>query len=118
MSEIRPIDANALKDEVRHQISKYNSGLDVFTTRRLLELIDRAPTIEPNKDYGAIQYSEGYNDGFMSAKELIIKEPERPKGEWIDYNNTFYKCPDCGYLLEKCCPQCQNKVVLPKGGAE
>lgn len=39
------------------------------------------------------------------------------KGEWIDYNNTFYKCPDCGYLLEKYCPQCQNKVILPKGGA-
>lgn len=43
---------------------------------------------------------------------------ERPQGEWIDYDNTFYKCPDCGYLLEKCCPQCQNKVILPKGGAE
>ena len=42
---------------------------------------------------------------------------ERPQGEWIDYDNTFYKCPDCGYLLEKCCPQCQNKVILPIGGA-
>ena len=43
---------------------------------------------------------------------------KRQQGEWIDYDNTFYKCPDCGYLLEKCCPQCQNKVILPKGGAE
>ena len=45
-------------------------------------------------------------------------ETKRQQGEWIDYDNTFYKCPDCGYLLEKCCPQCQNKVILPKGGAE
>lgn len=53
------------------------------------------------------------------ALELAIKAlEERPQGEWIDYDNTFYKCPDCGYLLEKCCPQCQNKVILPKGGAE
>lgn len=40
-------------------------------------------------------------------------EPERPQGEWVDYNNTFYKCPECGYLLEKCCPQCQTKIILP-----
>ena len=45
-------------------------------------------------------------------------EPEKPQGEWVDYNNTFYKCPECGYLLEKCCPHCQNKVILPKGGAK
>lgn len=48
----------------------------------------------------------------------MADEDEGWQGEWIDYNNTFYKCPDCGYLLEKCCPQCQNKVILPKGGAE
>jgi hypothetical protein len=39
--------------------------------------------------------------------------PLRPQGKWIDYDNTFYKCPECGYLLEKCCPQCQTKVILP-----
>ena len=46
------------------------------------------------------------------------EEKLRPQGEWIDYDNTFYKCPECGYLLEKCCPQCQNKVILPKGGID
>ena len=52
-------------------------------------------------------------------KDYKRMKEERPQGdEWIDYDNTFYKCPDCGYLLEKCCPQCQNKVILPKGGAE
>lgn len=46
------------------------------------------------------------------------KTCQRPQGEWIDYNNTFYKCPECGYLLEKCCPECQNKVILPNFGAD
>lgn len=55
--------------------------------------------------------------GYTRAVKLLPYE-ERTQGEWIDYDNTFYKCPDCGYLLEKCCPQCQNKVILPKGGAE
>lgn len=53
------------------------------------------------------------------ALDLAIKAlEERPQGEWIDYNNTFYKCPECGYLLEKCCPHCQNKVILPNCGAD
>jgi len=58
---------------------------------------------------------------FMTRDNFLAYAREdnaRPQGEWIDYDNTFYKCPDCGYLLEKCCPQCQNKVILPKGGAE
>jgi len=45
-----------------------------------------------------------------------MKAMERPQGEWIDYDNTFYKCPECGYLLEKDCPNCRNKVILPNCG--
>ena len=71
-------------------------------------IIDNAPTIEINtNDIEYKAYCKGLEDG---------KKIARPQGEWIDYDNTFYKCPDCGYLLEKCCPQCQNKVILPKGG--
>ena len=43
---------------------------------------------------------------------------ERPTGKWEDYSVSFYKCPECGYLLEKDCPRCQTKVILPKGGEE
>lgn len=48
--------------------------------------------------------------GYTVTKETV---EERPQGEWIDYDNTFYKCPECGYLLEKCCPHCQNEIILP-----
>lgn len=56
---------------------------------------------------------------FLSEVKLTIDNAptvEQPTGEWIDYSDTFYKCPECGYLLEKYCPRCQNKVILPKGG--
>ena len=67
------------------------------------------------------EVKELYYEAINRITEAVssgIPYDERPQGEWIDYDNTFYKCPDCGYLLEKCCPQCQNKVILPKGGAE
>ncbi len=88
------------------------------------ELIENAPTVEPfEPDYVGAErlkarqrgYEEGYHNGMEIGKTL---NPKIKQGEWIDYDNTFYKCPDCGYLLEKCCPQCQNKVILPKGGEE
>ena len=47
-----------------------------------------------------------------------IPYEEKPQGEWEDYSVDFYKCPECGYLLNKDCPYCQNKIILPKGGAE
>ena len=48
----------------------------------------------------------------------ICNTEEKPQCEWLDYSGDFYKCPECGYLLNKLCPQCHNKVILPKGNAE
>lgn len=63
----------------------------------------------------ALKYQQNFISALSYAIELM-DGTEKPQGEWIDYDNTFYKCPECGYLLEKCCPQCQNKVILPFGG--
>lgn len=49
---------------------------------------------------------------------LHVINEERPEGEWEDYSIDFWKCPECGYLLNKYCPQCYNKVIIPKGGKE
>ena len=35
------------------------------------------------------------------------------KKEWEDYSIDFYKCPECGYLLNKDCPCCQTEIILP-----
>ena len=64
-------------------------------------------------------YTEIWISDFKEAYEMAIKVlEERSNGEWEDYSVNFYKCPECGYLLDKYCPGCQNKVILPKGGAE
>ena len=61
---------------------------------------------------------KGYTDiwvqGFKEAYELAIKTlEEKPDRVWEDYSVDFYKCPECGYLLNKDCPQCGSKVILP-----
>lgn len=100
---MRLIDADALVkafNEVQVEFDEYYKGLG-----KAKVITDNAPTVEPFEKIGAI------------CNENCGYKPQ-PQGEWIDYNNTFYKCPDCGYLLEKCCPQCQTKVILPKGDAD
>jgi len=87
----------------------YNDYDDLTRTENL---IDNAPAVEAEKVKEG-ELVKAYTKGFDTGVETV-----RSQGEWIDYSNTFYKCPDCGYLLEKCCPHCQNKVILPKGGAE
>ena len=116
MSEVRLIDANALRKNMEFICMGIMAGTDSYNAP--LTEIDSAPTVEPEiTEKQAI--TKIINSGWLVKhdKELLEKW-ERPQGEWIDYDNTFYKCPECGYLLEKCCPQCQNKVILPKGGAE
>lgn len=133
MSEQRLVDANALRADFVDRYHKAEDWIikaeDIFIKTRaeatrdfigeVIMTIDNAPTVKhsllPLSGEADNAYMRGYEVG---KAEGIMKASTRPKGEWIDYDNTFYKCPDCGYLLEKCCPQCQNKVILPKGGAE
>lgn len=79
----------------------------------IIDEIDNVPTVDA---YPFEQVQELVKLNQQFAQE--IENLKRPQDEWIDYDNTFYQCPDCGYLLEKCCPKCQNKVVLPKGSEE
>ena len=124
MGEVRLIDANALKYK---NLAEVNGRLTYVLTA---EEINNAPTVDPNKDYGAMQYSIGYNDGFMSAKELITKEPERPQGEWVEVGDNqpyskdkLYGCSKCrfgSYLLSdtKNVNFCQNCGTRMKGSVE
>ena len=84
------------------------------TCENILNKVHSAPTVD-------FIISPDYVTELQNINKELIKQLEesvRPQGEWIDYDNTFYKCPECGYLLGKRCPRCQNKVILPKGGAE
>ena len=71
MSEVRLIDANALKDRLaKHQsILNFEWNYDNL----IASIIDNAPTVDTDNEYGAIQYSNGFNDGFTTAKDTIIQ---------------------------------------------
>lgn len=104
MGEVRLIDADALKKTFENLASDdYESPLWYEST--VFRVIDNSPTITKTQaEDAAMQYSQGYNDGFMSAKELITKEPERPKGKWI-FNkgkfNSYFRCSNCGRFPAK-----------------
>ena len=102
---MRLVDADDLKEHITQLILVYRG---VRLDNAIIEAIDNAPTIPQP------EFKDGYKQAIIDGKTNY----SRPEGEWIDYDNTFYKCPECGYLLEKCCPECQTKVILPKGGAE
>ena len=83
------------------------------TQSKILSAIDNAPTVDT---FTFDDMKKGINVGYKAGR--LSEKWERPQGEWEDYSVTFYKCPECGYLLPKYCPDCQHKVILPKGGAE
>ena len=47
------------------------------------------------------------------AADCPLVSVDTPRGEWEDYSVDFYRCPECGYLLNKDCPHCGSKVILP-----
>ena len=104
------ISREALKEALAKEIKTNDLGLWL----KILLVIDNAPAVNfiISPDY--VTELQNLN------KELIkqLEEVKRSQGEWEDYSVDFYKCPECGYLLNKDCPCCQNKVILPKGGAE
>lgn len=56
---------NHFKGLVSNELITYAKAVD--------NAIDNAPTVEPDNEYGAIQYSNGFNDGFTTAKDTIIQ---------------------------------------------
>ena len=103
MSEVRLIDANALKEAVENLVvggaeglkdyyengSKSDENSWIGGVYDAWELIDNAPTVEPEITDKDIQNAikQGYNDGYAMARAKF----ERPKGECA---STRPKC-DC-----------------------
>lgn len=93
-------------DEVRAALATITSG----------NIYDRKGYLN-NEGYQALERLEGLNLFWICDPKIEFKK-ERAQVEWEDYSADFYKCPECGYLLNKLCPQCHNEVILPKGGAK
>lgn len=112
MSEVRLIDANALKEEIRREVVENRVG--VFVAKRILKLIDNAPTVE---EVSIIEFKEPLPP--VKAQKIIRALNERPQGEWIDpqnvgvnnwcsvcgefilhYNGICNYCPNCGAAMK------------------
>lgn len=99
MSEIRPIDANALREELNGHYNyarewsrntcddeiKFRATASSNTLAEVITIIDNAPTVEP----------------------------ERPQGEWVEKEETpasvSYYCSNCkreGIPITPFCPWC------------
>ena len=107
MSEVRLIDANALKEIFLQD----RCGDNFLPKHFVIATIDEAPTVEQEvyitgTDYDF--YIRGYKEG--------RKDFERPKGEWIEVKDAFgwatYYHWDCPFCKTKCgkisnfCPEC------------
>ena len=104
------ISREALKKAI-NSLYKYDSYTDEFDTaiKTVFGIIDNAPTVEPTEN-SAIQYSLGYQDGFLEGKKLN----EKPQGEWIG----GMKCSVCGDFSSDNGKFCTNCGAKMKEGAE
>ena len=97
---MRAIDADSLnnyKFGENLMASSYADGWD----DAIDAIMKDAPTIE---DANAIQYSKGYQDGFLEAKSLY----ERPEGKWQGNNCPF--CKATSHIQSKFCSECGAKL--------
>lgn len=105
MSEVRLIDANALKEDF--DCVGFN---DYDDYNRALRIIDNAPTVEPESLIKPIaeikcELTEEEKQRLIELlrkerPQLVRLEPERPQGEWInhrnDYGHNIADCSLCG----------------------
>ena len=98
-------------EELIKPIAEIKCEISEEEKQRIIEILRKEKTklikLEPEKVKEG-ELVKAYTKGFDTGVETV-----RPQGEWIDHSATFWECPDCGHLLEKCCPNCQKEVVLP-----
>lgn len=104
MSEVRLIDANALKAKIKSRYDNddaefdrgYNIGLEAA-----VNLIDSAPTVTPD-----MAQVLAYESGKASA--------ERPTGKWVEYEG-YFKCSCCkafNSVASNYCPKCGARMEV------
>ena len=126
MTEIRLIDANALKDEMSKVFFNDNDDM-----RRIEKLIDNAPTVDAIintievRPQGEITdediqnaIKQGYNDGYEMAKAKF----ERPKGDiefakWVA-DQIFFKEVKDDLFVELACRKLEKLGLVEKTESE
>jgi len=72
--------------------------------------VEESTTSKEQTEFTSLQYTSGYSDGFLKAKELY----ERPKANW-ELEGMIWYCSNCGQYCEqggnKFCGQCGAEMV-------
>ena len=110
MSDIRPIDANALKEDFKERLSNCNDWIERAKDKEtkirasavksfiaeVIMTIDNAPTVETDIEVATKDaYEHGYTDGW---KERFGEPDGRPKGEWI-IDGHHIRCNRCNEYI-------------------
>ena len=90
MSEVRLIDANALKEQFSEIVGEY-------IVSEIISIIDNAPTVYTKNDCIMKKCTICPHCDNCDVDENGEVHNERPKGEWKDYSDEGYvECPFCG----------------------
>ena len=141
MSEVRLIDANALKEHkfLTPQVKVIGGRHNGKMREQIIEvygkgwndcidaIIDNAPTVEPEITNEDIQNAikQGYKDGYEMARAKF----ERPRGEWVKDEEGKTICSNCGfeclysedgflYSLGNYCSNCGAEMCFMRGKEE
>ena len=109
---MRPIDADALYREVKTECNPYGKPTIGFDDgKKVLELIDAAPTIEPEVRHGR----------WMNTNETVWDAKEIDGKQQLDISIVSAKCSVCGrwaeqvnnfppYMKYNFCPNCGARM--------
>lgn len=119
----RLIDADELKESMRKAKRGHYSAFSDVTLRGIFQVIDNAPTVEPEKIAVAnVTFDkEQLEEIVEKAKAEVLASIERPQSEW-KVDGCLIACNKCGRILLKAselynfCPNCGAE--MRKGGAD
>lgn len=100
------------REALKTNIDKFIGYLDEDMIYRIKVVIDNAPTVESEDN--AIQYTKGYQDGFLEGKKLA----ERPQGEGGKWIIAEVQCPNCFKYFEVDYYSAEELNKCPNCGAD
>ena len=121
------ISRDALKTAIEDLYDDTLDGIVKFGIEKAIQLIDNAPTVEPEVKKVPIASVTFDTEKLKELTDEIVEriksgeivlQDERPQGEWIFVSRNCWKCPYCQELTNEgknFCPNCGAKM---KGGAE
>ena len=110
------ISREALKEHAQKLLvgESINTYFGVNLYKMFEEIINNAPTIEPDKAQ-RLAYGDGYQDGHKDGYDKGYHDAQRPQGEWEILKGNYFTGGGDPVLI---CPFCHSKESKHMGGIE